>query len=126
MLYTIGTQLDIDPLKGKFPDSVIEKLHSVTVTLDEWYGINRDALSSGGFSVIAENEEDLTHLPNAIDLFTSICEWVDYIPGSPAYISVLYLLGDDFSVVIFMPISIAPQNLIDEIDDLNFKEENKC
>ena len=50
-----------------------------------------------------------------IDLNTHPCEWADRLDDE--YLSALYLLNDDFSVVVFMPITVAPPALLKELED---------
>ena len=115
MLYRIGTVKEIRPLYGKFPEDVIEQLHYCTRTLDAAYGPDRDYLQSGGYSLIAETADDLSGIREIIDFDTHPCEWADRL--DEAYLSALYLLNDDFSVVVFMPVAIAPPALISELED---------
>ena len=115
MLYRIGTVKEIRPLYGKFPEDVIEQLHYCTRTLDAAYGPDRDYLQSGGHSLIAETADDLSVIREIIDFDTHPCEWVDRLDGD--FLSALYLLNDDFSVVVFMPIAIAPSALLSELED---------
>ena len=115
MLYRIGTVKEIRALHGKFHEDVIEQLHYCTRTLDAAYGADRDYLQSGGYSLIAENADDLSGIRAIIDLNTHPCEWADRLDGD--YLSALYLLNDDFSVVVFMPVEIAPSTLLSELED---------
>ena len=115
MLYRIGTVKEIRPLYGRFHEDVIEQLHYCTRTLDAAYGADRDYLQSGGYSLIAETADDLAGVQKIIDFNTHPCEWADHLGGD--YLSALCLLNDDFSVVVFMPIAIAPDTLRKELED---------
>lgn len=115
MLYRIGTVKEISPLFHKFPEGVIEQLHYCTRTLDAAYGTGRDYLQSGGYSLIAETAEDISGIRAIIDLDEHPCEWADRLDGG--YLSALYLLNDDYSIVVFMPIAIAPPALLSELED---------
>jgi len=114
MLYRIGTVKEIRPLYRKFHEDVIEQLHYCTRTLDAAYGAERDYLQSGGYSLIAETADDLSGMREIIDFDTHPCEWADRLDGD--FLSALYLLNDDFSIVVFMPISIAPPTLLSELE----------
>ena len=115
MLYRIGTVKEMRPLYDKFHEDVIAQLFHCTKVLDDIYGAERDYLQSGGYSLIAETTDDLSGIREIIDFDTHPCEWADHLDGD--YLSALYLLNDDFSVVVFMPITIAPPTLLSELED---------
>ena len=115
MLYRIGTVKEIRNLRNKLPLEVIGQLFVCTVILDDAYGEDRDYLQSGGYSLIAENADDLSGIRAIIDFDTHPCEWADPLDGD--YLSALYLLNDDYSIVVFMPIGIAPPALRKELED---------
>ena len=115
MLYRIGTVKEMRPLYDKFHEDVIAQLYHCTKVLDDIYGVERDYLQSGGYSLIAETTDDLSGIREIIDFDTHPCEWADRLDGD--YLSALYLLNDDFSVVVFMPVAIAPPTLLNELED---------
>ena len=115
MLYRIGTVKEIDAIEDKFPREIVNKLYHCTSVLDEAYGADRDYLQSGGYSLLAENEQDLVGIKPIIDFDTHPCEWAD--PIGKEHLSALYLLNDNFSIVVFMPIAIAPPDLLSELED---------
>ena len=115
MLYRIGTVKEIKPLYDKFHEDVIAQLYHCTKVLDDIYGADRNYLQSGGYSLIAETLEDVSAIGEIIDFDTHPCEWADPLEGG--FLSALYLLNDDFSVVVFMPIAIAPPTLLSELED---------
>ena len=115
MLYRIGTVKEIVPIKNKFTEDVINQLYYCTKTLDDAYGVGRDYLQSGGYSLIAETADDLSAIQKLINLDEHPCEWADRLDGD--YLSALYLMNDDFSIVVFMPIAIAPPTLQSELED---------
>ena len=113
MLYRIGTVKEISLIRNKFSEAVIAQLHYCTKTLDDAYGADRNYLQSGGYSLLAENEQDLAGIREVIRE-EHPCEWAD---RHEDYLSALYLLNDDFSIVVFMPITIAPPALLSELED---------
>ena len=115
MLYRIGTVKEIEAIRNKFPEAVIEQLHYCTKTLDDDYGADRDYLQSGGYSLLAENEQDLVGIKPIIDFDNHPCEWAD--PVGKEHLSALFLLNDNFSIVVFMPIAIAPTTLLSDLED---------
>ena len=115
MIYKIGTINEIAKLKSKFPAPVLEKLHSVTSTLDEFYGTDRNPEVTGGYTILVETEKDLSAV-DCINIKNDIFEWVDYIPSEPSYCASLYLHGDDYSLVLIAPVAIMPQNILNELE----------
>ena len=115
MLYRVGTVREMEFLRAEFPAEVMKKLYHCTAVLDEAYGADRNYLQSGGYSLIAETINDLSGIREIIDLDKHPCEWADRLDGD--FLSALYLLNDDFSVVVFMPIAIAPPTLLSELED---------
>ncbi len=115
MIYKVGTTAEIAKLQSKFPAPVLEKLHSVTDTLDEFYGADRNPEIKGGYTILAETKEDLDAI-DSVNMETDIFEWVDYIPSEPPYCASLYLRGDDYSIVLIAPVTIMPQNVLDELE----------
>ncbi len=115
MIYKIATESEIPNLQSKFPPPVLEKLHSVTATLDEFYGTDRNPEITGGYTILVETAEDLSAV-DCIDVDKDIFEWVDPIPSEPPYCASLYLRGDDYSIVLIAPVAIMPQNVLDELE----------
>lgn len=114
MLYTIGTEKELAQMAIKLPRDVFNALFKSTVLLDYAYGPNRSYRASGGYSLIAETADDVESMRNAVDFTTHPCEWADRIGD---YVSALYLLNDDFSIVLFMPLPIAPEILLQELEE---------
>jgi hypothetical protein len=50
----------------------------------------------------------------AVDFTTHPCEWVDRIGD---YIAAMYLLNDDYSIVLFIPVAITPEIILNELED---------
>lgn len=116
MLYTYGTTAEVYATAERFPDPVFTELLTGCVVLDSDYGEDRDYYSSGGYSLVAETADDLAAMKELLDYDSFICEWVTRIRDS-GYISALYILDNDFCVMLFMPESIAPQVLLSELED---------
>lgn len=114
MLYRIGTLAEMKPLRHVFPPVVLGQLYLCTSVLDDTYGENRNYLESGGYSLLLQNGGDLDKLQTVLDLERHPCEWADRLGD---YLSALYLLNDDYSIVVFMPLTIAPETLLDELED---------
>lgn len=117
MLYRIGTQREIPPMRSKLPECAIEELCRCTAVLDIEYGAERNYLQSGGYILILEEAKDLTELRKIINYDTHPCEWANHIGEAGKYISALYLLNDDFSVVVLLPSAIAPDAILKDLED---------
>ena len=115
MLYRVGTAQDISSLPLSLPENVYEELLRCTLILDREYGDNRDYLQSGGYSLIAENKDDLLSAKKIIDYDCHYPEWVDKLDG---YVAALFLMNDDYSIVLFSPQTITPQVILDEMEDI--------
>ena len=115
MIYKIATESEIPNLQSKFPPPVLEKLHSVTATLDEFYGTDRNPEITGGYTILVESAEDLSAI-DCIDVEHDIFEWVDYIPSKPPHCACLYLRGDDYSLVLIAPVATMPQKVLNEVE----------
>ena len=117
MLYRVGTQSEWVALEGGFHHSIMEELKSYIDVLDLEYGLNRDYLEVGGYALIAETEEDLKRVKDVLDYDTHPCEWAMRLWGGTGYVSALYLLNNEFSIQLYMPESIAPDDVLQELTD---------
>ena len=114
MLYRVGNFKEIMAVPGVFPEEVGQRLYECTYMLEEAYGRDRDYLVSGGYSLLAQTKEDVEEIRKIIDFEEHPCEWADRIGD---YLSALYLMNDDYSIVVFMPIAAAPEVLGKELED---------
>ena len=115
MLWRIGTVSDALALDGIVPDDVHNDIVRGLAILDDEYGSQRNYLSDGGYALIAENNEDVRQ---AIKLIgeSRLCEWVTRL-GASGWINVLYLLGDDYAIVLYAPESALPTTLLNRIEE---------
>lgn len=116
MLYRIGTTKEIPTLACKLPEQVITEIFQGLVVLDAEYGEDRNYLESGGYTIVAEDSEDIPMLKKIIDYDVLHCEWATRI-GNTGFASALFILNNDFSIMIYLPIAIAPQSIINELED---------
>lgn len=114
MLYRIGTVHEIPRVESRLPACVRKELLHSTSVLDEAYGADRNYLQSGGYSLIAETEEDREAIRSVIRFESHSCEWAD---RHGDWVAALYLMNDDFSIVVFMPVAIAPVEIKNELED---------
>ena len=114
MLYRIGTKKEMATIQSKVPERVLTEVLRDVVILDAEYGVDRDYLSWGGYSLIAETAGDVNQAIESIGL-SNPCEWVTRV-GHTEWISVLYLLNDDYAIVLFAPESAMPTSILNELE----------
>ena len=114
MVYTIGTTREIPSLPCILPQSVRKELLRCTAVLDREYGEDRNYHQTGGYSVIVETREDVSGIMPTLNFDTHFPEWVEKVDR---YAAALYLLNDDFSVVLFVPLEIAPKTILNELEE---------
>lgn len=115
MLYKLGTLKELDATGLSLPECVRTELTRDLAILDCEYGAARNWQESGGYSVVLDAKQDLTELAEIIDYSTHPCEWATRL-GS-GWMSSLFLLGDDYAIVAFMPIAIAPNVILADLED---------
>ena len=115
MYCCLGTTRECSALYSYLPQTVVGEVVRGIAVLQAEFGEDRNYYEVGGYSLIAETTDDLSGIREIIDFDTHPCEWADRLDGN--YLSALYLLNDDFSVVVFMPIAIAPPTLLSELED---------
>ena len=115
MIYRIGTEAEITSLYGQIPGRVITEVLQGVIVLDAEYGANRDYLTTGGYSLIADTAEDAGLAIVSIGK-NHPCEWVTRI-GTSGWLSALYVLNNDFSIVLYAPESAMPIAILNELEE---------
>lgn len=109
----IGTVKEMDKVKT-LPIKVVEAIRDSLVILDEVYGAERNIERDlGGFVLIIENEKDIEAVKRMnLDIYKDIPEYVDKVLISleEVWIKVLFLLSNDYTVVIVGKESIIQMN----------------
>ena len=116
MLYTLGTANELSLLPSHLPQKLLMEVLTGLVVLDAEYGESRNYYESGGYSVIAETIEDIPGLKAIIDYEKHPCEWATKI-GRTGFLSALYILNNDFSIMAYLPQDICPTVIINELED---------
>lgn len=116
MLYTIGTTAEIPTLPSHFPEKLVTEIFQGLVILDAEYEPTRNYLEIGGYSIIAETKEDIQKFSHIINIEIRPPEWATFI-GNTGYISALYCLNNDFSLMVYMPLTIAPTIIRKELEE---------
>lgn len=115
MLYTIGTTAEIPTLPSHLPEKLVTEIFQGLCILDAEYEPTRNYLEVGGYSIIAETEEDISSFKH-INLHTRQPEWATWIDNT-CYISALYILNNDFSIMAYMPANIMPNIIRKELEE---------
>ena len=116
MLYRVGTKKELCTSGCELPERVYTEVFQGLVVLDAEYGTERDSLFVGGYSLIAEEYQDVAAAKNYVDYDRHPPEWVTRI-STTGYISALYIMNNDFSIVLYMPESIAPKSILSELEE---------
>ena len=114
MLHIIGSTRELSTLPSTVPPGVIAEISRSTTALDREYGADRDYYTVGGFTVIADTSDDLPGVVPIIDYNTHPPEWVHKLDS---YAAALYVLNDDFTIELFIPLSEAPDTILKELED---------
>lgn len=115
----IGHKREVKNIKD-LPKEVLEVVTGIVAILDTYYGENRDVDNEdGGYVLIIQSEEDIEKLEE-FDIYIDeemYPEYVDKIKVEEGedWINVLILCNNEFGISLIMPISIAPEILLDEI-----------
>ena len=98
-------------MAAHLPMEVQSEIQRVMGILDENYN---DKGIDGGYIVILESHADIGLCP--VDMASSIYEFADLIKtSSEYYVSVLYLVGTEYSITVIMPLNITPKNIREDI-----------
>ena len=116
MLYIIGNYDDLFKAQSNIPQDVFIKIFEDINIMDVIYGNRRNYLSAGGYSLVAQSNQDLLTVLKIFDYRAHPFEWVEKITDD--YISAIYVFNNDFSVKLYLPISICPKDYIDFEEDL--------
>lgn len=112
-MITIAHVREVDVLE--LPSEVIDVILEAVTILDTEYGENRDVYSGyGGYVLVIESEGDLACLQEfRIDIGSAIPEYVDVVTcdDGQKFASMLLLQGNDFGVLLVMPLSVLRENL---------------
>lgn len=116
MLYRIGHKKDVYSCGCKFHKRALTEVFVGLQILDEEYGYDRDWENSGGYSILAETAEDVAAIKQYIDYDEHAPEWVTSISYTKI-ISAVFILNNDYSIMVYMPQEVAPQSLLSELED---------
>ena len=116
MLYRIGHKKDVYSCGCEFHKRALSEIYTGLMILDEEYGYDRDWENCGGYSILAETVEDVAAIKQYLDIEKHAPEWVTSISYTKI-ISALFILNNDYSIIVYMPQEVAPQSLLSELED---------
>lgn len=93
----------LEELKQKYSKEMLKEAEEIIVILDDNYGANRDVDKDlGGYIAILESKEEVVEI-KANSIKTLLPEYTDIIKSNEGidYYSSLFLLSDDYSIVVF-------------------------
>lgn len=98
---------------------VQESVLNILTILDDSYGEARSINDMGGYVAIIEEKEELNKFNEVSLNFKEdvTCEYVDKIVTNDgeAYLNVMVLLSDDYSISFIMKLSDAPERIINQM-----------
>ena len=116
MYCCVGTTKECATLYGRLPQRVYEEVLRGIALLCCEFGENRDYFESGGYSLIADTKEDLHWSRKVFDDRLHSCEWATRL-GDSGYVSALYLLSNEVSVVLYTKESLANNDILENLED---------
>lgn len=117
MLYKIGTLKELDATLLSLPESVMTELTRDVAILDLEYGKDRNWQESGGYSVVVETAKDLEEFIKIVDYDRRPCEWATRVGRDSGWLSALFLIGNEFAIMAFMPVGIAPNPILQDLEE---------
>lgn len=115
MYYCLGTTAECTELEGKIPTKVLGEVVRGLAVLESDYGTDRNIFESGGYFLIADTHADLEQGRKLFDDRKHSCEWATTL-GESGFCSALYLLTDDFSVMLYIPIKLANPDILENLE----------
>ena len=109
LIYRVGTCRELSRVATQLPEEIVTAAAGYLRVLDAAYGPVRNWSSVGGYVAIAETCEEGLRLQEELDTAHRVCEWVQ--PVGNRFLAALYLLGDDYSIVMMLPMEAAPMEL---------------
>ena len=111
MVYKIGNVSEIANIPIK-EDKAKEWIYHFTQILEGEYGAERDIDSVGGYVIYVPQGSSAKEIKDIFDYTECLIELSDIVDG---VCYAMYLLGDDFGVVIVASIDAMPVGILKEI-----------
>lgn len=117
MLHIIETKERLSTVAKAVPSAIHTELLALVMRLDAEYGADRDPLDEGGYAIVITDADDLAALRSIIDIDNHPCEWAHRTGKDGSFCYALYLLNDDFSIAVYMPVDIATNTILQDLED---------
>ena len=108
MVYKLGTAEDMKMLPQLEP-SLRDYIKYLLLVLDSEYGIDRDIDNNDGGYVVFVTED--TPKSEIIKVFDYTRHTVEYVEVGEAYSTAVYLLNNEYTVMLIMPTEELPEEL---------------
>jgi len=112
----LGTTKECEALYGYLPQKVLGEILRGLAVLEAEHGTRRDYFSCGGYSLVADTEDDLYWARKIFDDRLHKCEWSTKLSDS-GFCSALYLLSNEFSVMLYIPIALANNDILENMEE---------
>lgn len=112
----LGTTKECEALYGQLPQTVLGELVRGLAVIECEFGFERDIFESGGYSVVATTEDDLNRARRVFDDRLHKCEWSTKLSDS-GFCSALYLLSNEVSVMLYIPIALANDDILENMEE---------
>lgn len=116
MYCCLGTTKECPALYSYLPQTVVGEVVRGLAILEAEYGLDRNYYEVGGYSLIADTHDDLSRAREIFDDRKHYCEWSTKL-GDSGFCSALYLLSNEFSVMLYIPISLANEDILENMED---------
>lgn len=116
MYACLGTTKECEALYGCLPQRVIGEILRGLAVLEAEYGTERDYFSCGGYSLVADTSEDLAKARETFDDRLHKCEWSTKL-GDSGFCSALFLLSNESSVMLYIPIALANDDILENMEE---------
>ena len=116
MYCCVGTTKECAALYGYLPQRVIDEVLRGVAVLSAEYGEMRNYFETGGYSLIADTQEDLCCARKVFDDRRHYCEWATKL-GDSGFCSALYLLSNELSVMLYVPITLANKDILENMGE---------
>jgi len=84
--------------------------------LEAEHGLERNYFESGGYSLVVDTIDDLYWARKVFDDRLHKCEWATKL-GASGFCSALYLLSNEFSVMLYIPITLANNDILENMEE---------
>ena len=111
----LGTTRECSALYGYLPKTVVGEVVRGIAVLQAEFGEDRNYYEVGGYSLIADTPDDLSRARDIFDDRKHYCEWSTKL-GDSGFCSALYLLTNEFSVKLYIPINLANEDILQNME----------